>query len=122
MPTSLVGVNTLVPNRLVRLAIEARALPALAGCDAVRAEVPYGEGSRIDLLLARGARRCYVEVKNCSLVVDGLASFPDAVTARGRKHMEELAREVGRGHRAVCFFLLQRMDARGFRPAWSIEP
>lgn len=120
MPTSLVGVNTNVPNRLVETAIASGRVPQLSGYDTIRREVPYGRNSRIDLLLQNGGL-CYVEVKNCTLVEEGTALFPDAVTERGRKHLEDLQREVHRGNRAVMFYLIQRMDAERFRPADTID-
>lgn len=123
MPSSLVGVNTMVPNRLVREAILLGLLPQLGPFEAIRSEVPYGAGSRIDLLLERGEGRCcYIEVKNCTLIEDGVALFPDAVTSRGLKHVEELQAMVRTGHDAVAFFLIQRMDSRVFRPADRIDP
>ncbi len=122
MPTSLVGVNTLVPNRLTKLAAQTAMIPELAGYDTVRSEVKYGTNSRIDLLLERGENRCYVEVKNCTLVSEGTAFFPDAVTGRGLKHLLELQEQVRLGHRAVMFYLVQRMDARVFKPADHIDP
>ncbi|MBW2096113.1 MAG: DNA/RNA nuclease SfsA [Deltaproteobacteria bacterium] len=122
MPSSLVGVNTLVPNRLVTLAIRAGVVPELAGYDTTRSEVKYGTNSRIDILLEKNGNRCFVEVKNCTLVSDGTACFPDAVTARGLKHLVELQEQVCRGHRAVMFYLVQRMDAHVFRPADHIDP
>lgn len=122
MPSSLVGVNTLVPNRLVYGGAVSGTIPELAGYNHARREVPYGRNSRIDLLLERGSDRCYVEVKNCTLVEEGLACFPDAVTARGLKHLQELGDQVLAGHRAVIFFLIQRMDADRFASADRIDP
>jgi sugar fermentation stimulation protein A len=122
MPTSLVGVNTLVPNRLVRASILAGKVAELTGFDEVRSEVKYGRNSRIDLLLQKEGKRCYVEVKNCTLVMDGKACFPDAVTARGLKHLVELQHQVQKGDRGVMFFLIQRMDAESFKPADHIDP
>lgn len=122
MPGSLVGVNTSIPNRLVKTAVLAGAIPVLAGYDRLRAEVRYGRNSRIDLLLERGEARCFIEVKNCTLVEGEIAYFPDAVTERGLKHLGELQGEIRRGHRAVMFFLIQRMDGRLFRPADHIDP
>jgi sugar fermentation stimulation protein A len=122
MPTSLVGVNTLIPNRLALASVAAARVPELAGYDNFRAEVKYGQNSRIDLLLEKGARRCFVEVKNCTLVQNGVAYFPDAVTSRGLKHLVELQQQVQAGHRGIMFFLVQRMDARIFRPADHIDP
>jgi sugar fermentation stimulation protein A len=121
MPASLVGVNTLVPNRLAKASIEAGAVPELSRYDSIRTEVKYGQNSRIDLLLESGGEKCFVEVKNCTLVSDDIAYFPDAVTSRGLKHLVELQKQVQKGHRAVMFYMVQRMDAELFRPADHID-
>lgn len=123
MPESIVGVNTILPNRLVRRAIEAGVVDELTGYDAVRPEVRVGNRHRLDLMLTRNsAPPCYVEIKNCSLVTGGVACFPDAVTARGRHHLEVLQELALSGNRAVIFFLVNRMDACLFRPADHIDP
>lgn len=105
----LVGVNTAHPNRLVREAIGAGVITELAGYASMRPEVRYGLASRVDFLLedqAKGA--CYVEVKNVHLMRrSGVAEFPDSVTARGARHLEELAAMAAAGHRAVMLFLIQ---------------
>jgi sugar fermentation stimulation protein A len=122
MPTSLVGVNTTVPNRLVREAIHDGTIRSLAGYDSVRAEVHYGTNSRIDLFLeSQKCGRCFVEIKNCTLVEQGIAYFPDAVTARGLKHLHELQQQVKEGHRCVMFYLIQRTDAHLFKPADLVD-
>jgi len=123
MPTSLVGVNTLVPNRLVFHAIQTGHIPPLAGYDTVSREVKVGTRSRLDLMLEnKKGKRCYVEVKNCTLVEEKTARFPDAVTERGLKHLNELKKLVGKGDRCVMFYLIQRMDAVEFKPADQIDP
>ena len=123
MPGSLVGVNTQIPNRLTAQAIAAGDVSELADYQTVRREVKVGERSRIDILLKSPDRRpCYVEVKNCTLVTDGMAAFPDAVTVRGQKHLRELQQLVADGFRCAMFFLVQRMDARRFAPADHIDP
>ena len=123
MPTSLVGVNTLVPNRLVAAAIQAGGLPDFEIYDRVQREVRVNARSRLDLLLtANGAVDCYIEIKNCTLVTSGCARFPDAPTDRGRKHLHELAALHEEGRRAVLFFLVQRCDADRFAPADDIDP
>jgi sugar fermentation stimulation protein A len=89
----------------------------------VRAEVRYGTNSRIDLLLEGQKRgRCFVEIKNCTLVEQGIAYFPDAVTARGLKHLWELQQQVQEGNRCVMFYLIQRTDAHLFKPADLVDP
>jgi sugar fermentation stimulation protein A len=122
MPSSLVGVNTMVPNRLVRVSIGSGKIKELTGFDSVRSEVRYGQNSRIDLLLERGNRRCFVEIKNCTLVSDEIAYFPDATTSRGLKHLVELQNQICSADRCVMFYLIQRMDAKLFRPADHIDP
>ena len=122
MPTSLVGVNTWVPNRLVKESIIRKKIRPLRGYETIRTEVSYGQNSRIDLLLERAEKRCFVEVKNCTLVEDSAGYFPDAVTARGLKHLLELQKELRKGSRCVMLYLVQRMDAKRFRPADHIDP
>lgn len=118
-----IGVNTMRPNHLVREAMLAGDVAELGGYEVVRNEVPYAGDSRIDLLLEGGRGRCFVEVKNTTLVDgDGHFIFPDAVTERGRKHLRALIRTVAGGDRAVAFFLVQRADALVFRPAEEIDP
>ena len=123
MPTSLVGVNTLVPNRLVALAAANGDVPELAGYDHVATEVKVSAHSRLDLKLSGGGRSdCYIEVKNCTLVEDGVACFPDARTVRGQKHLDELLHLKEGGARAMMFFVVQRCDAQTFSPADEIDP
>lgn len=118
----LAGINTVLPNRLTREAIENGTVPELQGYDTIRSEVPYGEHSRIDLLLEGKQGRCFVEVKNVTLVEGGRALFPDAVTRRGQKHLNDLMREVREGSRSVIFFTVQRGDAASVSPADAIDP
>ena len=118
------GVDTSVPNRALRAALEAGEVAGLEGYDSVRPEVKYGENSRIDFLLQGAGRRdAYVEVKSVTLMREaGMAEFPDSVTARGAKHLAELAAMARAGHRAVMLYLIQRTDARAFRLAEDIDP
>ena len=119
----LVGVNTMHPNGIVADAIKDGAIAELAGYARLRREVKYGENSRIDILLDDDSRPlCYVEVKNVHLKSGEWAEFPDAVTARGTKHLGELARKVAEGCRAMMVYLVQRGDCTGFRPAQRIDP
>jgi sugar fermentation stimulation protein A len=119
----LVGINTMHPNRLVEEAIGAGRIAELRGYQVIRREVRYDERCRIDLLL-RGAGRpdCFVEVKNVHLKRTAGAEFPDAVTARGTKHLGALARQVAAGARAVVVYVVQRTDCADFRIAADIDP
>ena len=122
MPASLVGVNTLVPNRLVFESARAGVIPELSGYQQIVREVKISAHSRIDLALSGDGRRlCYVEIKNCTLVEGGIARFPDAVTTRGLRHIRELEAQVKSGCRAVMFYFIQRMDAKVFKPADHID-
>jgi sugar fermentation stimulation protein A len=116
------GINTGLPNRLVREAIEDGTVTELQGYETIRPEVAYGEHSRIDLLLQGKQGRCFVEVKNVTLVENSLALFPDAVTTRGQKHLNELMRVVREGDRGVIFFTVQRGDGHSLSPADTIDP
>ncbi|MCF6248943.1 MAG: DNA/RNA nuclease SfsA [Desulfobacula sp.] len=121
-PGTFIGINTLVPNKLVKSACENNMIKELSGYEHVKAEVKTSSHTRLDLMLEGvGKKKCYVEIKNCTLVEDGVAMFPDAVTKRGQKHLEELERLVSEGHRGVIFFLIQRMDAIIFQPADAID-
>ncbi len=118
------GVDTSVPNKALRAALKAREIPELAAYEIVRPEVKYGENSRIDFLLsAPGLPDAYVEVKSVTLSRQpGLAEFPDSVTARGTKHLGELAAMAARGHRAIMLYLVQRTDCDRFTLAADIDP
>lgn len=119
----LVGINTGHPNKLVAEAIRCGGIPELGGYADLRSEQKYGAGSRIDLLLEDTSRgRAYVEIKNVHLMrTSGLAEFPDCVTARGAKHLRELAAMVAQGHRAVMVYLVQREDADALALADDID-
>lgn len=121
-----VGINTARPNAIVEDAIQSGLVPELRGYETLRREVKYGrEGkSRIDILLEDNTRgRCWVEVKNTTLLAEpGVARFPDAVTTRGQKHLQELTDMAKAGDRAVIFFLVNRADADKMGPADEIDP
>lgn len=122
----VVGIHTGRANTLVREAVEAGRLPGLHGYRAVRPEVRLpGQGTRIDFLLTDhpGRQACYLEVKNVTAAVDdGVALFPDAVSARGTRHLEHLQGLVAEGYRAALVFCVQRDDVTEVRPADDIDP
>ena len=118
------GVDTSLPNRALRAALEAGDIPELAAYGSVRAEQKYGTNSRIDFLLqSSGLPDAYVEVKSVTLSrTTGLAEFPDSVTARGTKHLGDLAEMARTGHRAILFYLIQRTDCMEMTLAADIDP
>ncbi len=120
---TLINVDTSLPNACTEEAILAQTIPELAGYESLRREVKYGESSRIDLLLEDPKRgRCFVEVKSATMEQDSIALFPDAVSARALKHLDELIRVVEEGDRGVIFFFISRGDVTSFAPADDIDP
>lgn len=120
----IVGVNTGHPNVLVAEAIVTNSISELTGYESIRREIRYGRNSRIDFLLEAPARPpCYVEVKNVHLMRQpGVAEFPDSVTTRGAKHLDELSNVVASGARAAMLFLIQIGSAETFALARDIDP
>jgi sugar fermentation stimulation protein A len=124
---SWIGVNTSLPNKLAKEAIENGTIKELQGYENIKPEHKVGK-SRIDILLYNGDKKnmsdlCYVEIKNVTMRgEDGKAIFPDAVTERGQKHLKELEQLAGEGHRAVMLYIIQRNDVKGFAPAKDIDP
>ena len=119
----MVVVNTALANRVVAEALDRGVIEELAGYDSIRPEVRYGEASRVDFLLSTGDSRCYLEVKSVTLFAGESASaFPDSVTARGSRHLEELIRVVQAGDRAVLLFCVGRDPTDVVRPADDIDP
>ena len=118
------GVDTSVPNRALKAALEAGNITELAQYTTVRPEQKYGTNSRIDFLLqGDGLPDAYVEVKSVTLSrTVGLAEFPDSVTARGAKHLSELADMARAGHRAIMLYLVQRTDCDRFTLAGDVDP
>ncbi|MEM1368542.1 MAG: DNA/RNA nuclease SfsA [Cyanobacteria bacterium P01_H01_bin.15] len=119
-----VGVNTALPNRVSKLALEQQALPELAGrYTKIRSEVVYGsEKSRIDFLLTSPDQtNIYVEVKNTTLAETPLALFPDTVTTRGQKHLRELM-NLPADTRKVMLYFINRGDCDRFAPGDTWDP
>ena len=118
---SWVGINTNVPNRLAYEAIKNGEIKKLASYDKVKREVTF-EDSRFDIYAENSNERLFVEVKNVTLKQGTYALFPDAVTKRGKKHLESLIRVREQGIRAAMLYVIQRTDVEIFAPAWNIDP
>lgn len=124
---TLIGVNTNRPNTLIQEAIEDGMISALQGYNSLRREVKYGQNSRIDILLGDPTDKTqpgliYVEVKNVHMREGEKATFPDAVTARGLKHLQEMTQMVREGHRAVMMYCIQRSDCTSFDTDDPVDP
>jgi sugar fermentation stimulation protein A len=120
---AMVLVDTAQANRIVKEALGNNAISEFANQD-FRPEVKYGEGSRIDFLLTdQSGQQTFVEVKSVTLSrARGHAEFPDSVTARGTKHLQELSKVVEQGHSAVMFYLVNRTDCDVVSIAADIDP
>lgn len=116
-----IGVNTLTPNRLLKRAWEERVLPELGAYTQFTPEAKCGD-SRLDARLSGPEGDFWIEAKNVTMVEDGVACFPDAVTERGQKHLRELMDLAARGVRVGVFLAVQRPDGRCFGPADFIDP
>jgi len=117
----LVSVDSRAPAAIAAEALLTRGVPPAPAAEELRREVPVGD-SRIDLWLRGGSEAWLIEVKGCTLVADGTALFPDAPTARGRRHLEHLAEAVAGGLRAMALFVVQRDDACRFAPNRAGDP
>ena len=122
-----ININTSRTNHIAYEAVKNQ-FNELVGYQHIRPEVKVGD-SRIDLLLFDGdekykqaERKCYVEVKNVTLWHDGAALFPDGVSTRGQKHLNELIEIKKEGHEAVMLFVISREDVSSFSPAQEIDP
>lgn len=119
-----VGINTALPNRVVKSLLEARHLPELGAYTDVRSEVRYGHDgkSRIDFLVTGDNQRpIYIEVKNTTWAIQTCALFPDTVTTRGQKHLRELTALVPEA-RAVMLYFINRGDCDEFAPGDAADP
>lgn len=116
-----VGINTNIPNKLAYDAVLNGEIEKLSGYTTVKREITFGN-SRFDIYAENGNDKIFVEVKNVTLKEGNYALFPDAVTSRGKKHLESLMQVKEQGIRAVMLYVVQRMDVHVFAPAWSIDP
>ena len=124
---TLIGLNTSLPNKIVEDAIQQDLVVEFTEYDSLKREVKYGENSRIDILLqSSNLPDCYLEVKSVTLKRpengNNLAEFPDSVTVRGTKHLQELSGQVANGNRAAMFYLVQREDCNRLSIAGDIDP
>ena len=120
---SNVGVNTHLANRIVEEAIEQKIIKEIKNYSEYQREVKFGLHSRFDFELKNKTKKAFLEVKNVTLSrQNGIAEFPDAVTSRGLKHLEELEKAIKKGYESFLIYLVQREDCNEFRIAKDIDP
>jgi len=116
-----VSVDSRVPNKLVLEALKNKDLPEFSEYSTIVPEYLYGH-TRFDFFLSDARKPCFLEVKSCTLVKDGVALFPDAKTERGTRHVQELLKAKNEGYRACILFLVQRTDTHVFSPDDEADP
>lgn len=121
-----VGINTHAPNKLITASLAESMLSDLQGYQTVKAEVPYGQDgrSRVDFVFSDSVTNTptlYLEIKNVTLKLEDIAQFPDAVSTRALKHIEDLIGVMKQGYLAALWFIVQRQDCEAFKPASSID-
>jgi sugar fermentation stimulation protein A len=110
-----VSLDSQLPNKLILHALRVGELPEFLGYSRILPESRF-RNSRFDFLLQSNTRKCFLEVKSCTLVENKTAFFPDAPTTRGRRHILDLVQAKRKGYRACVLFVIQRADAKVFRP------
>lgn len=117
----LISINSQLPNRFVRFCLDNNLIPEFSGWHVKKQEYTFGK-SRFDFLLGRGNQEKLLEVKSATLVEEGIARFPDAVTARGSRHVGHLVQSINAQRSAAVLFIVQRSDAISFQPHWGRDP
>ena len=119
---SLVGINTLLTNKLVFEALKSKKIKSLIRFDNIKAEAKFSNSTRFDFLISDTKEKCLLEVKNVTLLRNNnIAEFPDAITSRGTKHLTELINAKKRGFHSCIIYLIQRQDCKVFKIAEDID-
>ena len=118
----IVGINTLLTNKIVLEALNQKKINSLIKFNNIKTEVKFSENTRFDFLLCNNKEKCFLEVKNVTLVrKKKVAEFPDAITSRGTKHLKELSNAKKKGYQSYILYLIQREDCDSFRIAKDID-
>ena len=118
----IVGINTLLTNKIVLEALNQKKINSLIKFNNIKTEVKFSENTRFDFLLSNNKKKCFLEVKNVTLVrKKKVAEFPDAITSRGAKHLKELGNAKKKGYQSYILYLIQREDCVSFRIAKDID-
>ena len=120
---SKVGINTHLTNKIVFEALDKRAIKNFENLDKIQSEVKFGKNTRFDFLITEKYKKTFIEVKNVTLCREKkIAEFPDAITSRGSKHIQELLEANKKGYKIYLFFVIQRNDCNKFKLAKDIDP
>jgi len=117
-----VGINTLITNKIVLEALNSKRIKSLIKFNKIKPEVKYSDKTRFDFLLQNNKKKCFLEVKNVTLLRNNkIAEFPDSVTSRGTKHLNELCSAKKKGYQSYILYLIQREDCDSFKIANDID-
>ena len=118
----MVGINTLLTNKIVLEALNCKKINSLIKFNDIKTEVKFSNNTRFDFLLLNNKEKCFLEVKNVTLVRGKkMAEFPDAITSRGTKHLNELCNAKKKGYQSYILYLIQREDCDSFKIAKDID-
>ena len=118
----LVGVNTMLTNKIVLEALKQKKIEKLIKFFDIKTEVKFSNKTRFDFLISNNVKKCFLEVKNVTLVrKKGIAEFPDSVTSRGKKHLKELIIANKKGYQSYMIYIVQREDCKLFKIAEDID-
>ena len=119
---SLVGINTLLTNKIVLEALEKKWIKELTKFPKIKSEVKFNDQTRFDFLVSNTSEKCFLEVKNVTLSrKKSVSEFPDSITSRGKKHLNELINAKKQGFESYILYLIQREDCRSFKIAEDID-
>ena len=119
---NLVGINTLLTNKLVFEALNLKKIKNLIKFDNIKTEVKFSNSTKFDFLISNSEEKCFLEVKNVTLLRNKkIAEFPDAITSRGTKHLVELINAKKKGFQSCMLYLIQRQDCKAFKIAEDID-
>ena len=118
-----VGVNTHITNKIVLEALQNNLIKKFDKKIEIKPETKFGDNTRFDFFIAKNKLKAFIEVKNVTLSrKKGLAEFPDAITSRGLKHINELIKAAKKGYEIYILYLIQRNDCKAFKIAEDIDP
>ena len=117
-----VGINTLLTNKIVLEALKHKKINSLNKFNRIKTESKFSDGTRFDFLLSNDKEKCFLEVKNVTLLRENkIAEFPDAITSRGTKHLNELCNAKKKGYQSYILYLIQRENCDSFKIARDID-
>ena len=118
----MVGINTMLTNKIVLEALNNKKINSLIKFTNIKPETKFSDKTRFDFFLYNNNEKCFLEVKNVTLVREKkIAEFPDAVTSRGTKHLNELCNAIKRGYQSYILYLIQREGCDYFKIAKDID-